>query len=112
MSDIQSDIQNHKIVLYMKGTPDMPQCGFSSYVCAVLKHFNVSFLARNVLEDPALREDIKTFSNWPTLPQLYIDSQFVGGCDIVKSMYENGTLKTLLQEKGCLTEPRSKEVLE
>lgn len=99
-TDIKKDIQNNKILLYMKGTPDAPSCGFSAYVCAVLKALNVRFDSRNVLEDPNLRQAIKDFSNWPTIPQLYIDEEFIGGCDIVKTMYEDGSLQKLLREKG------------
>ena len=84
----------------MKGTPDSPQCGFSMAVSNVLKHLDVSFKGINVLEDPKLREGIKIFSDWPTIPQLYIKKEFVGGCDIIKEMYESGELKKMLEDKG------------
>ena len=84
----------------MKGTPDAPQCGFSMAVSNMLKILNVNFQGVNVLEDQSIREGIKTFSDWPTIPQLYIKKEFIGGCDIVKEMYESGELKTLLDNKG------------
>jgi monothiol glutaredoxin len=84
----------------MKGTPDAPQCGFSMAVTNMLKLLEVNFQSVNVLEDQNIREGIKTFSDWPTIPQLYIKKEFVGGCDIVKEMYENGELKKVLEDKG------------
>ena len=93
-------IEKNDVCLFMKGTPDVPQCGFSLAVSNVLKHLGVKFTGVNVLEDNDLREGIKTFSDWPTIPQLYIKKEFVGGCDIVKEMYENGELKKVLEEKG------------
>tara|TARA_B100000686_G_C16317112_1_gene726302 strand:- start:240 stop:545 length:306 start_codon:yes stop_codon:yes gene_type:complete len=93
---IQNLINHNKICLFMKGTPDVPQCGFSMAVSNVLKHLKVDFLGINVLEDNQLREGIKEFSDWPTIPQLYIDGKFVGGCDIVKEMFEKGELQKLL----------------
>jgi monothiol glutaredoxin len=87
----------------MKGTPDFPSCGFSSVVCQVLKHLGVPFEARNILEDMELRQAIKIFSDWPTIPQLYIDGEFIGGCDLVKEAYMSGELKKLLDEKGLLS---------
>ena len=93
---IQNLINQNKICLFMKGTPDVPQCGFSMAVSNVLKHLKVDFLGVNVLEDNQLREGIKEFSDWPTIPQLYIDGKFVGGCDIVKEMFEKGELQKLL----------------
>ena len=84
----------------MKGTPDAPQCGFSMAVSNVLKHLNVDFKGINVLEDENLRQGIKNFSDWPTIPQLYVKKEFVGGCDIVKEMYESGELAKLLEENG------------
>ena len=97
---IQSLINENKICLFMKGTPDSPQCGFSMAVSNVLKHLNVEFKGINVLEDENLRQGIKDFSDWPTIPQLYIDGEFVGGCDIVKEMFEKGELKELLKKKN------------
>jgi monothiol glutaredoxin len=86
----------------MKGTPESPQCGFSMAVSNVLKHLKVNFKGINVLEDPDLRQGIKDYSDWPTIPQLYIKNEFVGGCDIVKEMFENGELKKLLSEKKLI----------
>ena len=97
---IKNLINDNQVCLFMKGTPDAPQCGFSMAVSNVLKHLNVDFKGINVLEDENLRQGIKDFSDWPTIPQLYIKKEFVGGCDIVKEMYENGELKKILQDKG------------
>ena len=97
---IQKLISENDICLFMKGTPDSPQCGFSMAVSNVLKHLNVKFKGINVLEDEKLRQGIKEFSDWPTIPQLYIKKEFVGGCDIVKEMYESGELKKIFDEKG------------
>ena len=97
---IQNHIDNNDICLFMKGTPDAPQCGFSMAVSNMLKLLEVNFQGVNVLEDQNLREGIKVFSDWPTIPQLYIKKEFVGGCDIVKEMYENGELKKILEDKG------------
>ena len=96
---IQSHIDNNDVCLFMKGTPDAPQCGFSMAVSNMLKILEVNFKGVNVLENQALREGIKIFSDWPTIPQLYIKKEFVGGCDIVKEMYENGELKKIFDEK-------------
>ena len=93
---IQNHIDNNDVCLFMKGTPDAPQCGFSMAVSNMLKILEVNFQGINVLEDQSIREGIKTYSDWPTIPQLYVKKEFVGGCDIVKEMYENGELKTLL----------------
>ena len=95
---IEKEINNNKICLFMKGTPDSPQCGFSMAVANILKILNVEFKGINVLEDKNLREGIKKFSEWPTIPQLYINKEFIGGCDIVKGMYENGELKEVLKK--------------
>ena len=104
MSDINKQldeiIKNNKVVLFMKGTPDMPQCGFSMAVANMLKILEVNFKGVNVLENQNIREGIKIYSDWPTIPQLYIKKEFVGGCDIVKEMYENGELKKVLEDKG------------
>ena len=97
---IQNHIDNNEVCLFMKGTPDAPQCGFSMAVSNMLKILEVNFKGINVLEDQSLREGIKTFSDWPTIPQLYIKKEFVGGCDIVKEMYESGELKKILTDKG------------
>ena len=99
---IQKHIDNSEVCLFMKGTPDAPQCGFSMAVSNVLKHLKVNFKGVNVLEDENLRQGIKTFSDWPTIPQLYVKSEFIGGCDIVKEMFEKGELKTLLEEKKII----------
>jgi monothiol glutaredoxin len=97
---IKSDIQSNDVVLYMKGTPVFPQCGFSSTVVQVLTHLGVKFKGIDVLTDPSLREGIKQFSNWPTIPQLYVKGEFLGGCDIVREMYESGELQELLSTNG------------
>ena len=97
---IENHIDNNDVCLFMKGTPDAPQCGFSMAVSNMLKILEVNFQGINVLEDQSIREGIKTYSDWPTIPQLYVKKEFVGGCDIVKEMYENGELKTLLNNKG------------
>ena len=97
---IQSHIDENEVCLFMKGTPDAPQCGFSMAVSNMLKILEINFKGINVLEDQSLREGIKTFSDWPTIPQLYIKKEFVGGCDIVKEMYESGELKKVLEDKG------------
>ena len=96
---IQNHIDNNDVCLFMKGTPDAPQCGFSMAVTNMLKLLEVNFQSVNVLEDQNIREGIKVFSDWPTIPQLYIKKEFVGGCDIVKEMYENGELKKVLEDK-------------
>ena len=93
-------INNNDVCLFMKGTPDAPQCGFSMAVSNMLKILEVKFQGINVLEDQNLREGIKIFSDWPTIPQLYVKKEFVGGCDIVKEMYENGELKKVFEDKG------------
>ena len=97
---IQNEINDNEVCLFMKGTPDAPQCGFSMAVSNMLKILEVNFKGVNVLEDEKLRQGIKEFSDWPTIPQLYIKKEFVGGCDIVKEMYENGELKKILEDKG------------
>ena len=97
---IKNEIENNEVCLFMKGTPDAPQCGFSMAVSNMLKVLDVKFKGVNVLEDQKLREGIKSFSDWPTIPQLYIKKEFIGGCDIVKEMFENGELKNYLDSKG------------
>ena len=95
-------INENDICLFMKGTPESPQCGFSMAVSNVLKHLNAKFLGVNVLEDQNMRQGIKDFSDWPTIPQLYVKGEFIGGCDIVKDMFEKGELKKLLEEKKLI----------
>ena len=97
---IKNEIENNEVCLFMKGTPDAPQCGFSMAVSNILKILEVNFKSVNVLEDQSMREGIKIFSDWPTIPQLYIKKEFVGGCDIIKEMYENGELKKVLDNNG------------
>ena len=97
---INNEINNNEVCLFMKGTPDAPQCGFSMAVSNMLKILEVQFKGINVLEDQSLREGIKVFSDWPTIPQLYVKKEFVGGCDIIKEMYENGELKKKLEESS------------
>ena len=97
---IQNQIDNNDVCIFMKGTPDAPQCGFSMAVTNILKILEVSFQSVNVLEDQKIREGIKVFSDWPTIPQLYIKKEFIGGCDIVKEMYENGELKKVFENQG------------
>ena len=96
---IENEISNNEVCLFMKGTPDAPQCGFSMAVSNMLKILEVNFKGINVLENEQLRQGIKEFSEWPTIPQLYIKKEFVGGCDIIKEMYENGELKKVLEKK-------------
>ena len=96
---IQNHVDNNDVCLFMKGTPEAPQCGFSMAVINMLKLLEVDYQSVNVLEDQKIREGIKVFSDWPTIPQLYIKKEFVGGCDIIKEMYENGELKKILEEK-------------
>ena len=97
---IQGHIDNNEVCLFMKGTPDAPQCGFSMAVSNILKLLDINFQGINVLENQNLREGIKIFSDWPTIPQLYIKKEFIGGCDIIKEMYEKGELKKVLEDKG------------
>ena len=99
---IKSLINENDVCLFMKGTPDSPQCGFSMTVSNVLKHLNVKFKGINVLENEELRQGIKNFSDWPTIPQLYVKGEFLGGCDIVKEMFEKGELKKLFEDKKLI----------
>ena len=99
---IKDLIKENDVCLFMKGTPDSPQCGFSMAVSNVLKHLNVKFKGVNILEDDELRQGIKDFSDWPTIPQLYVKNEFIGGCDIVKEMFEKGELQSLLKEKKLI----------
>ena len=100
---IKNLINDNQVCLFMKGTPDAPQCGFSMAVSNVLKHLKVDFKGINVLEDENLRQGIKDFSDWPTIPQLYVKQEFIGGCDIVKEMFEKGELKKLFESKSLLS---------
>jgi monothiol glutaredoxin len=104
MSDIQTfidtEIKSNDVILFMKGTPVMPQCGFSGQVVAILNHLGVPFKGINVLADNDIRQGIKDYSNWPTVPQLYIKGEFIGGCDIVREMFQAGELQTALLEAG------------
>ena len=97
---INNEINSNDVCLFMKGTPDAPQCGFSMAVSNMLKILEVNYQGVNVLEDQNIREGIKVYSDWPTIPQLYIKKEFVGGCDIVKEMFESGELKKVLEDKG------------
>jgi monothiol glutaredoxin len=97
---INKEIENNDVCLFMKGTPDAPQCGFSMAVSNILKILEVNFKGVNVLENQQIREGIKEYSEWPTIPQLYIKKEFLGGCDIIKEMYENGELKKTLKDKN------------
>ena len=103
---IQSEINSQDVVLFMKGTPVMPQCGFSAAVVGVLSHIGVQFRGVNVLEDEQIREGIKVYSDWPTIPQLYVKGEFIGGCDIVREMYETGELLEMLNTHGINVSPQ------
>jgi monothiol glutaredoxin len=97
---IDSEVKSNDVVLFMKGTPQFPQCGFSGQVVQILDHIGVGYKGLNVLESPDLRNGIKTYSNWPTIPQLYVKGEFVGGCDIIREMFQAGELQQLLADKG------------
>ncbi len=97
---IKETINGNDVVVYMKGTPVFPQCGFSAMVVQVMSHMGVQFSSVNVLEDQGVREGIKQFANWPTIPQLYVKGEFVGGCDIIREMFENGELQDLMKKSG------------
>ncbi len=99
---IQKTVEEHPVVLFMKGTPDAPRCGFSSMVVQILDHLGAPFVGVDVLQDENLRNGIKAFSDWPTIPQLYVKGEFVGGCDIVREMFQGGELATFLSEKGVV----------
>ena len=99
---IEQTLTNHSVVLFMKGVPDAPKCGFSSVVVQILDHLGVDFVGVDVLQDQALRDGVKVFTDWPTIPQLYVKSEFIGGADIVREMFGSGELKTLLTEQGVL----------
>jgi len=100
---IKQDITDHPVVLFMKGTPVFPQCGFSAAVVQILTHMGVKFKGIDVLSDPSIRQGIKDFSSWPTIPQLYVKGEFVGGCDIIREMFETGELRDFLAEQGIET---------
>jgi monothiol glutaredoxin len=100
---IEAEINATPVVLYMKGTPVFPQCGFSARVVQILSHVGVPFKGVNVLEDAEIREGIKAYTNWPTIPQLYVNGEFLGGCDIVMEMFQSGELQSMMQEKGIVT---------
>lgn len=100
---IRKELNDNDVVLFMKGTAEMPQCGFSSVVAQVLSHLDVPFRDINILEDSDLRQGIKDFASWPTIPQLYIKGEFIGGCDIVREMYQSGELQKILNDNGIKT---------
>jgi len=100
---IDNEVKANDVVLFMKGTPQMPMCGFSGQVVQILDHLGVDYKGLNVLDPDELRNGIKVYSNWPTIPQLYVKGEFVGGCDIVREMFQAGELQSLLKEKGLLT---------
>ena len=104
---IKNEIENNEICLFMKGTPDAPQCGFSMAVVNIFKILELNFKSVNVLENQNVREGIKTYSDWPTIPQLYVKNEFIGGCDIIKEMYENGELASLLENKNIAFKKKS-----
>ena len=97
---IEAEVKNNDVVLFMKGTPQFPMCGFSGQVAQILGYLGVPYKGVNVLEDQEIREGIKTYSNWPTIPQLYVKGEFVGGCDIIREMFETGELEQLMKDKG------------
>ena len=99
-SEIENIINNNDVCLFMKGIPEAPQCGFSMAVSNILKILNVNYKAINVLENPEIRNEIKTFSDWPTIPQLYVKGEFIGGCDIIREMFESGELKKVFDENN------------
>ena len=99
---IAKAVADHPVILFMKGAPEQPQCGFSAVSVQILDHLGVDFVGVDVLQSEALREGIKAFSDWPTIPQLYVKGEFVGGCDIVREMFKSGELKTLMEEQGLL----------
>jgi len=103
-ADIKAKIGANDVMLFMKGTPQFPQCGFSAAVCQILDYLGVEFSSDNVLASDDLRQGVKEFSDWPTIPQLYVKGEFVGGCDFVKEMFENGELRSFLEEKGIALE--------
>jgi monothiol glutaredoxin len=111
MSDVKtwidSEVKGTDVVLFMKGTPSFPQCGFSGQVVQILDYLGVDYKGVNVLESPEIRQGIKEYSNWPTIPQLYVKGEFVGGCDIIREMFQAGELQTVLTEKGIATQAQT-----
>jgi monothiol glutaredoxin len=105
--EIKREVTDNEVVLFMKGTPVFPQCGFSAAVVEVLSRMGVQFKGIDVLSNAEIRQGIKEFSNWPTIPQLYIKGEFVGGCDIVREMYQSGELETLFKDKGVAAKPQA-----
>lgn len=97
---IRQDLRQNNVVVYMKGTPAFPQCGFSAAVIQILEHLEVNYKSVDVLSDPGVRQGVKDFANWPTVPQVYVKGEFIGGCDIVREMYETGELQRMLKDKG------------
>jgi len=97
LKDIEEKVKKNKVMLYMKGTPDFPQCGFSAHTVDILKSYGIPFASEDVLANPAVREGIKRYSNWPTIPQVYIDGKFVGGCDILDELHQRGELEPMLK---------------
>ena len=106
-SRIDSDVRNNDVMLYMKGTPVFPQCGFSATVASIMNAIGVEYHSVDVLQDPEVREGIKQYSDWPTIPQLYVKGEFVGGCDIVREMFESGELLELLNTRGIAVQPQA-----
>jgi monothiol glutaredoxin len=106
VEEIKREITDNDVVLFMKGTPVFPQCGFSAAVVEVLSRLGVQFKGIDVLPNPGIRQSIKEFSNWPTIPQLYVKGEFVGGCDIIREMFQSGELQTLLKDKGIAANPQ------
>jgi monothiol glutaredoxin len=104
---IDNEVKSNDVVLFMKGTPQFPQCGFSGQVVQILDYVGVSYKGLNVLESAELRDGIKTYSNWPTIPQLYVKGEFVGGCDIIREMFQSGELQGLLRDKGVIAKDRA-----
>ncbi|MEO1251938.1 MAG: Grx4 family monothiol glutaredoxin [Pseudomonadota bacterium] len=100
LADIKAKIDAHDVMLFMKGAPQFPQCGFSSVVVQILDYLGVEYGSQNVLESDEIRQGVKEFSDWPTIPQLYVKGEFVGGCDIIREMFESGELRTFLEQKG------------
>lgn len=111
ISRIEETLQSSTIVLFMKGTPDFPQCGFSAQVVSVLRHCNVSFAHVNIFEDPEMRQALKSYSNWPTFPQLYVNGELMGGCDIIMELYRNGELLAVLDEARAASQRRNAELM-
>src|ERR1041385_2447287 len=104
---IDNEVKSNDVVLFMKGTPQFPQCGFSGQVVQILDYLGVPYKGVNVLDSDELRQGVKAYSNWPTIPQLYVKGEFVGGCDIIREMFQSGELKSVLKEKGVSTRERA-----